>query len=80
MAEVKTFQVESISLGSKVDGDRIVFKSLQDLENAYKEIDLGKDIYVQDKDGFITKLLHQMISAKIYAGTILLSARKEEVK
>ena len=56
---------------------RIVFLSLEDMERAYQDIDNGNDIYVR-KDGLVTKLLHQMISTRVYDGTIRLSARQQE--
>ena len=72
---METYKVLEFSLGSKIQGDKIIFSSIEDMEAAYKNIDNGKDIYIE-KDGVITKLLHQMISAKIYDGSITLSARK----
>ena len=72
---METYKVLEFSLGSKIQGDKIVFSSIEDMERAYKDIDNGNDIYVE-KDEKITKLLHQMISAKIYDGSITLSARK----
>lgn len=75
MTEGKTYSVEDFSLGEREKGDKIIFKSLEDLELAYKDIDNGKNIYIE-KDGFITKILHQMISGKIYDGKIVLSAKK----
>ncbi|MFH1454202.1 MAG: hypothetical protein ABIH00_09555 [Armatimonadota bacterium] len=71
----KIYEVEEFSLGDKLKTDKIVFKTLEDLEQAYGDIDNGRSIYVS-KDGLITKLLHQMISSKIYEGSILLSARE----
>lgn len=73
---METYEVEDFSIGSRTIGDRIIFRSLDDMERAYKDIDNGKDIYIE-KEGYITKLLHQMISAKIYDGKITLSAKKE---
>lgn len=68
------YDVEDIRMGDKNSGDIIIFKSLEDMEQAYADIDNGKDIYVK-KEGLVTKLLHQMINAKVYDGTITLSAR-----
>jgi hypothetical protein len=73
----KVYEVEEFSMGSKHDADKIIFKSVDDMEQAYQDIDNGKDIYVV-KDGLVTKFLHQMINAKIYDGTIQLSARKQK--
>lgn len=46
----KAYGVESFILGSKSQGDQIVFASIEDMEQAYKVIDNGKDIYIE-KDG-----------------------------
>lgn len=75
---MEAYEVEDFSLGDKTEGDRIVFKSLKDMEQAYKDIDNGNDIYVKTDDGLITKLLNQMLSTKIYDGSIKLSARAQE--
>ena len=72
------YDVAELSLGEKIEGDRIVFKSIEDMEQAYKDIDNGRNIYVRTEDGLITKLLNQMITNKIYDGTIRLSARQKE--
>ena len=71
-----TYQVEDFSLGEKTKGDFIIFKTMIDLEKAYKDIDNGNDIYIE-KDGVVTKILHQTISGKVYDGTIRLGAKKE---
>ena len=39
---MKTFEVEEISLGDVGKGDRIIFKTMEDLVDARKEIDDGK--------------------------------------
>jgi len=70
----KTYRIESFRIGSKSQGDQIVFASLEDMEQAYKDIDNGRDIYIE-KDGVVTKLLQPMLTSKIYDGTIVLSAR-----
>ncbi len=70
----KAYKVESFRLGNRSQGDQIVFASLEDMEQAYKDIDNGKDIYIE-KEGVITKLLQPMLTNKIYDGTIVLSAR-----
>ena len=61
-------------MGSKSQGDQIVFASLEDMEQAYKDIDNGRDIYIE-KDGIVTKLLQPMLTSRIYDGSIVLSAR-----
>jgi hypothetical protein len=73
----KPYEVEDFSIGSKHDTDKIIFKTVEDMEQAYKDIDNGNDIYIV-KEGLVTKFLHQMISAKIYDGTIQLSARQSK--
>lgn len=75
MTEKIIYNVVDFSLGDKITGDVIVFKTIEDMENAYKDIDNGKDIYVKTDKGEITKLLHQMINTKIYDGSIRLSAK-----
>ena len=77
---MKTFKVEEISLGDVGKGDRIIFKSMQDLVAARKEIDDGKGIFVKTDDGLVTELPYRMIYQKIYDGTIKMSARVEQVK
>ena len=70
------YNVVELSLGEKITGDKIVFRSIEDMEQAYKDIDNGRNIYVRTDDGLITKILNQMITNKIYDGTIRLSARE----
>ena len=77
MIKMGEYEVEDFLLGDKTEGDKIIFKSVDDMENAYKDIDNGNDIYIV-KDGIVTKLLHQMISSKIYDGSISLRARKDK--
>lgn len=73
------YSVVDFSLGDKVNGDKIIFKSVDDMEQAYKDIDNGNDIYIV-KDGIVTKLLHQMINGKIYDGSIRIGAKKKGVE
>ena len=70
----KAYKVESFRLGSKNQGDQIVFATVEDMEQAYKDIDNGKDIYIE-KDGVVTKLLQPMLTSRIYDGSVILSAR-----
>ena len=70
----KSYKVESFRIGNKEQGDQIVFATLEDMEQAYKDIDNGKDIYIE-KDGIVTKLLQPMLTSRIYDGSIVLSAR-----
>lgn len=72
---METYEVIEMTVGNKTDKEKIVFMNTDDLERAYKEIDEGRDIYVS-KDGEVTRILHQMISAKIYNGQILLCAKR----
>lgn len=73
---MKTFKVEKLSLGDKKQemGDQIVFGSLNDLQEARKQVENGNDIYVKTPDGLITALPFRMITQKIYDGTIRMSA------
>lgn len=72
------YEVEEFSLGDKIKGDKIVFQSLKDLEQAYKRIDNGGDIYLRTPDGLVTKILNQMINVKVYEGSIILCARQQK--
>jgi len=72
----RIYTVEDLILGDKVKGDKIVFHTIADLESAYRELNDGKDIYVE-KDGTITLLPHRMISGRVYDGTMVLMAVKE---
>lgn len=74
--EKSVYEVEELSLGDKLKGDKIIFKSLKDLEQAYKDIDNGDNIYIKTPDGLITKILNQMINSKVYEGSIILSAKQ----
>ena len=74
---MEAYDVIELSLGEKTEGDKIVFKSIEDMEQAYKDIDNGKNIYVK-KDGLVTKILNQMVTNKIYDGSIRLSAKTDE--
>ena len=82
MKDAVTFEVEEMSIGDKTKGDRIVFKSRDDLERVYKEIDNAKNIYIIEPDGTATLLLNRVINTKVYDMSIKLSARitKEDKK
>ena len=68
------YDVEEFFLGDKQTPDKIIFTNKEDLEQAYKDIDNGKDICIV-KDGIMTKILFKTISQKVYEGTIQLGAR-----
>ena len=70
----KSYRVESFRIGNKEEGDQIISASLEDMEQAYKDVDNGRDVYIE-KDVVITKLLQPMLTSKIYDGRIVLSAR-----
>lgn len=74
---VKAYKVEEVSIGNKSTGDKIIFASMEDMEQAYKDVDNGKDIYVI-KECYVTKFLNSMISSKIYDGSIMLSAKANQ--
>ena len=76
----KAYKVEEMRIGDKAQANRIVFATLEDMEQAYKDLDNGKNILVQEPDGLVTKILHQMVSSRIYEATLLLSARPDEEK
>jgi hypothetical protein len=69
----KVYDVEEFRMGDKTCVDRIVFASVEELEQAYRDLDNGNDIYVR-ADGLITKVLHKIITNKIYEGSLILSA------
>jgi len=78
--QAKAYKVEEMRIGDKAQANRIVFATLEDMEQAYKDLDNGKNILVQEPDGLVTKILHQMVSSRIYEATLLLSARPDEEK
>ena len=67
--------VEEYSLG-KTTENRIVFKSVKDMESAYRDVDNGNDICII-KDGIVVKLLNKSINTKMYDGTLLFCAKEE---
>lgn len=75
----RIYTVEELVLGNKSQGDKIIFHTIDDLENAYKDLSDGKDIYVE-KDGMITLLPQRMISGRVYDGTLVLTAMTPEKK
>jgi len=77
--KVKAYGVEEMRIGDKAQA-RIVFATLEDMELACKDLDNGKNIYVQEPDGLVTMILHKMVSSRIYEGTLLLSARPDGKK
>lgn len=68
------YKVEGLQIGDKTQTNRIVFASVPELERACKDLDNGRNIYVQEPNGMVTKILHQMVSSRVYEGTLLLSA------
>lgn len=72
-SEKRIYSVEELILGDKIKGDKITFHTMDDLELAYRDLNDGKDIYVE-KDGIITLLPQRMISGRVYDGTLVLTA------
>lgn len=72
------YNVEEYTLG-KPSENKIIFKSVEDMNMAYKDLDNGNDICIV-KDGIVIKLLHQIINTKVYDGTLLFCAKQSEVK
>lgn len=70
------FDVVEISIGDKVKGDFIVFKSRGDLISAMKEIDNGRDIFVMEPDGTGTLLLNRVLNPMVYDMRVKLSFRE----
>jgi hypothetical protein len=75
MKMAKTYDVEEYQLG-KIAENKILFKTIEDMEQAYKDIDNGNDICIA-KDGVVVKLLHKIINTKVYDGTLVLCAKGE---
>ena len=73
----KIYSVEELIIGDKSGSNKIMFHNVADLDNAYRELNDGKDIYVE-KDGVITLLPHRMICGRVYDGTLVLTAKKDE--
>ena len=74
MAE--TYMVDEFVLGEKLAANKIIFSSVETMEMACKDIDEGKDIYLLDRNGCLIKILSQMVTSKIYDGTIIIGARQ----
>jgi hypothetical protein len=77
MNEQKVFLVQEVIIGDKYKGDKILFDTMTEMNDAFNEIDLGKDIFVQDNNGIITRLLNRMINTKINNGEIQMCAKGE---
>ena len=76
--QTKTYKVEEMRIGDSAQANRIIFRTIEDMEAAYKDLDNGKNILVQEPDGLVTKILHQMVSSRIYEAKLLLSARPDK--
>ena len=74
MAKIHTFHIQEMSLDQSSASQKIVFDTIEDLEQAHREINDGKDIYVILEDEVI-KLLNQELSSKVYDGRIKLAAK-----
>jgi len=74
MAKIHTFHIHEMDMDQTSTAQKIVFGSIEDLEQAHREINDGKDIYVLLGDEVI-KLLNQELSSKIYDGRIKLAAK-----
>jgi hypothetical protein len=74
MLDRKVYSVESISLGNISKENYIIFGTQKEMEEAYREIDNGKDIYVKCQNEIIM-LLNKNVAPKIYDGTVLLKAK-----
>ena len=79
MADDKIYEAEEISLGDLGKGNYIIFKTVEDMNNARQEVDDGKGILVTTPDGLTTSFPHRLIYQKIYDGTIRLSARAKTI-
>ena len=74
MPKLHMFHIHEMNLSQTDDTQKIVFASIDDLEQAHREINDGKDIYVVLGDEVI-KLLNQELSSKVYDGRIKLAAK-----
>jgi len=74
MPKEHTFHIHELNLDQSSATQKIVFESVEDLDQAHRAINDGKDIYVVIKDEVI-KLLNQELSSKVYDGRIKLAAR-----
>lgn len=68
-----TYEVIEFTLGQKDKREEIVFKSEADMEDAYRQIDLGKDIRIII-DGKVTLLPSRTLTNKVYDGTLIFRA------
>ena len=79
MALQNVYEADEISLGDKKEKNKIVFKSVEELNKAYKDIDNGNEIYVKDiRDGLIRKIPNQMLNLGVYTGEIDLCAKQKQ--
>ena len=74
MAKIHMFHIREMDMAQSSTAQKIVFDSIEDLEQAHREINDGKDIYVVLGDEVI-KLLNQELSSKVYDGRIKLAAK-----
>lgn len=74
----RIYSVEELILGDREKGDKITFQSIDDLDSAYRDLNDGKDIYLE-KDRIITLLPHRMISGRVYDGTLVLTATASSI-
>ena len=74
MVKTHMFHIREMDMDQSSTAQKIVFDSIEDLEQAHREINDGKDIYVVLGDEVI-KLLNQELSSKVYDGRIKLAAK-----
>jgi len=74
MVKTHMFHIHEMDMDQSSTAQKIVFDSIEDLEQAHREINDGKDIYVVLGDEVI-KLLNQELSSKVYDGRIKLAAK-----
>lgn len=77
MAKLHMFHIHEMNLERTDVAQKIVFDSIEDLEQAHRDINDGKDVYVVLGDEVI-KLLNQELSSKVYDGRIKLAARYQK--
>jgi len=79
MPEIKTFDVEEYTIGTKEGVERIVFADKKQMREAKQELEDAQDIEVRMRSDhgklLVITVSHKMIRNKLYIGEIQLCAR-----
>lgn len=76
----KTHKIIECTVGKQSEQSKIVFSNIQELMDARNEIDNGKDLYLEDKEGLITFLKNKDISYQLYEGVIVFQAKTNKTE